>query len=66
MAGILYYQSQMPGGVPVATVALNGAKNAGILAVQILATSDPALSARISDYKKELENQVLEMARSIS
>jgi 5-(carboxyamino)imidazole ribonucleotide mutase len=57
---------QMPGGVPVATVALNGAKNAGILAVQILATSDPALSARISDYKKELENQVLEMARSIS
>ena len=57
---------QMPGGVPVATVALNGAKNAGILAVQILATSDPALAARLADYKKELENQVLEMARSIS
>lgn len=56
---------QMPGGVPVATMALNGAKNAGILAAQILATSDPALSARIADYKKELENQVLEMARAI-
>lgn len=45
---------QMPGGVPVATVALNGAKNAGILAAQIVGTSDPDVQARILDYKKEL------------
>ncbi len=45
---------QMPNGVPVATVALNAAKNAGILAAQILAVSDPALQAKLLDYKDEL------------
>ena len=57
---------QMPGGVPVATVALNGAKNAGILAAQILGASDDALLQRIIDYKKGLETTVLEKARKIS
>lgn len=52
---------QMPGGVPVATVALNGAKNAAILAAQIIATSDEAVSSRLTDYKKTLEQQVMEM-----
>lgn len=46
---------QMPGGVPVATVAINQAKNAGLLAVQILATGNPELIQKIIDYKKELE-----------
>ena len=57
---------QMPGGVPVATVALNGAKNAGILAAQLLGASDDALLQRIIDYKKGLETTVLEKARKIS
>ena len=45
---------QMPGGVPVATVAIGGAKNAGLLAVQILATSDVELMQAIADYKRNL------------
>jgi 5-(carboxyamino)imidazole ribonucleotide mutase len=56
---------QMPTGVPVATVALNGAKNAAILATQILATSNQDLAKRLSDYKTELNNQVLEMVGRI-
>ena len=52
---------QMPNGVPVATVALNGAKNAGILAAQIVATYDANVAAKLSDYKKLLETQVMEM-----
>jgi 5-(carboxyamino)imidazole ribonucleotide mutase len=54
---------QMPEGVPVATVALNAAKNAGILAAQILATADPDLLLRIVAFKKAQEQQVLEKAR---
>jgi 5-(carboxyamino)imidazole ribonucleotide mutase len=50
---------QMPNGVPVATVALNAAQNAGILAAQILATSDEVLSTKLSAFKKELEDKVL-------
>ncbi|MEZ4826662.1 MAG: 5-(carboxyamino)imidazole ribonucleotide mutase [Bacteroidia bacterium] len=56
---------QMPSGVPVATVALNGAKNAGILAVQILATADETLSARLQAYKQELEAKVMEMVEEM-
>jgi len=56
---------QMPTGVPVATVALNGAKNAGILAAQILGTHDKDVAAKLSDYKKLLENQVMEMVGRI-
>ena len=52
---------QMPGGVPVATVAIGGAKNAGLLAVQILAVHDPALLVRVVDYKRALEALVAEM-----
>ena len=48
---------QMPGGVPVATVAINQAKNAGILAVQILAASDEKLLKKMIDYKKKLEQE---------
>jgi 5-(carboxyamino)imidazole ribonucleotide mutase len=48
---------QMPPGVPVATVAIGGGKNAGLLAVQILATHDPALLQKIVDYKAELARQ---------
>lgn len=50
---------QMPDGVPVGTVALNGSKNAGILAAQIIATTDKELSQKVEDYKKELENKVI-------
>jgi 5-(carboxyamino)imidazole ribonucleotide mutase len=50
---------QMPGGVPVATVALNGAKNAGILAAQIVSVSDGSLRTKIIQYKKKLTDQVL-------
>ena len=49
---------QMPGGVPVATVALNGAKNAGILAAQIIATNDSKILKKVSQYKKLLEDKV--------
>jgi 5-(carboxyamino)imidazole ribonucleotide mutase len=56
---------QMPEGVPVATVALNAARNAGILAVQILSTHDPALLQRIAAYKQEMESIVLEKAKKI-
>ena len=50
---------QMPGGVPVATVALNGAKNAGLLAIQMLSTGDERLIGKLKSYKEELKNQVL-------
>jgi 5-(carboxyamino)imidazole ribonucleotide mutase len=56
---------QMPNGVPVATVALNAAKNAGILATQILATSDKELSKKLAAYKKKMEKEVLKMAEGI-
>ena len=49
---------QMPGGVPVATVALNGAKNAGILAAQILGVADEKIRANIIEYKANLTSQV--------
>ena len=49
---------QMPGGVPVATVALDGAKNAGILAVEIIGSSDSNILDKIIDYKKQLEIKV--------
>jgi 5-(carboxyamino)imidazole ribonucleotide mutase len=56
---------QMPEGVPVATVALNAARNAGILAAQMLATSDAALLERIMAFKKSLEMKVLEKAKQM-
>lgn len=56
---------QMPEGVPVATVALNAARNAGILAAQMLACGDPDLLERIIAFKKSLEAAVLEKARKM-
>ena len=56
---------QMPKGVPVATVAINGAYNAGLLAAQIVATADESLRDRIAVYKKELASQVIEKAKDV-
>ncbi|MND51337.1 N5-carboxyaminoimidazole ribonucleotide mutase [compost metagenome] len=53
---------QMPNGIPVATVALNAAKNAGILAAQILGTYDEKISKNIIDFKEELARKVIETA----
>jgi 5-(carboxyamino)imidazole ribonucleotide mutase len=57
---------QMPGGVPVATVALNGAKNAAILAAQILATQNQTLAARLDEYKSQMKQEVLDSASQLS
>ena len=56
---------QMPGGVPVATVALDGAKNAGLLAVQILGTGDERLRQRVLAYKAALRDSVAEKAARV-
>lgn len=56
---------QMPNGVPVATVALNAAQNAGILAAQILGTSDQALQKRLLDYKGKMRDEVFMKAENI-
>ena len=54
----LYSIVQMPSGIPVATVAINGGVNAGLLAAKILATSDPELLARLKAYSEDLKQQV--------
>ncbi|TDU33788.1 5-(carboxyamino)imidazole ribonucleotide mutase [Gelidibacter sediminis] len=56
---------QMPGGVPVATVALNGAKNAGILAAQILGSADAQIQEKIIAYKEDLKTKVLESSKNL-
>ncbi len=56
---------QMPGGVPVATVALNGGKNAGILAAQILGSQNAEIRQRIIDYKLQLKQAVLDASASL-
>lgn len=56
---------QMPAGVPVATVALNGAKNAGILAAQILSVANDSIREKIVAYKKSLRDQVLTKAQNL-
>jgi phosphoribosylaminoimidazole carboxylase PurE protein len=50
---------QMPSGMPVATVAVDGAKNAGFLALQILALNDEKLAAKLTDYRKKQEEEIL-------
>jgi 5-(carboxyamino)imidazole ribonucleotide mutase len=57
---------QMPSGVPVATVALNGARNAGILAAQIISTTDNAVERRLEAFKAKLRNKVADAAKQIS
>lgn len=56
---------QMPGGVPVATVAINGAENAAILAVQILSLSEKSLQEKLYIYKQKIENSTLEADSNI-
>ena len=58
----LYSIVQMPSGIPVATVAINGGANAGILAAKILATSDAKLLAKLKSYSEEMKNDVVEKA----
>lgn len=55
----LYSILQMPSGIPVATVAINGGANAGLLAARILATSDDKILAKLKEYKAELKDQVV-------
>ena len=56
---------QMPNGIPVATVALNAAKNAGILAAKMIATSDAQLLQKLADYMEELKQAVLESGKNL-
>ncbi|NER46316.1 MAG: 5-(carboxyamino)imidazole ribonucleotide mutase [Symploca sp. SIO1B1] len=56
----LYSIVQMPGGIPVATVAIGNAKNAGLLAVQILASHQPELLERVQQYRQNLEQSVMQ------
>jgi len=56
---------QMPAGIPVATVSIGGAANAGLLAARILGTSDPALADRVEAYARELELAVEEKNRRL-
>ncbi len=56
---------QMPGGIPVATVALNGAKNAGLLAAQILGASDQEIGKRMDEYKEALKNKIEKSAEHL-
>lgn len=61
----LYSIVQMPPGIPVATVAINGAKNAGILAAQILGSFNPNVLNKVNEYKKSMEKMVLEKAEKL-
>lgn len=56
---------QMPGGVPVATVAINNAKNAGLLAIQILATANDTLNIKLQSYKDKLQQEVEKKAEAV-
>jgi phosphoribosylaminoimidazole carboxylase PurE protein len=61
----LYSIVQMPAGVPVATVAINGGKNAGILAAQIIGTNNEEIYEAIANYKKELDEMVIKKAEEL-
>lgn len=61
----LYSIVQMPSGIPVATVAINGGKNAGILAAKILAASDPELLQKLKDYSEEMKNEGVSKAEKL-
>ena len=62
----LYSIVQMPPGIPVATVAIDGGKNAAILAAKILATSDPELLKRLKDYSREMKEEVEAKAEKLA
>ena len=57
---------QMPAGVPVATMALNGARNAGILAAQIVGTFDASVAEKLAQYKEDLKAKVAQMSRDLT
>ncbi|MDG6105482.1 5-(carboxyamino)imidazole ribonucleotide mutase [Dactylosporangium aurantiacum] len=57
---------QMPAGIPVATMAIGGARNAGLMAARILAVADPALQAKISDFQESLRTMVAEKDAALS
>ena len=61
----LYSIVQMPSGIPVATVAINGGMNAGILAAKILAVSDDELLQKLKDYSEEMKNSVVKKAEKL-
>ncbi len=61
----LYSIVQMPGGIPVATVAINGALNAGLLAAKILAVGDEELLKKLKDYSKNMKDKVLDKAKKL-
>lgn len=61
----LYSIVQMPPGIPVATVAINGAKNAGLLAAQIIGSFDETISTKVSQYKETLKSMVEEKAKTL-
>lgn len=61
----LYSIVQMPPGIPVATVGINGAKNAGLLAVEILATSNVKLQKKLKEYKTNLSNEVIKKSNKL-
>ena len=62
----LYAIVQMPPGIPVATVAIGGARNAGILAAQIIASGDPALAARLKEKRRAMADAVVEKANKVT
>jgi 5-(carboxyamino)imidazole ribonucleotide mutase len=62
----LYSIVQMPGGIPVATMAINGAKNAGLLAARIIGTTDKTIEKKIEKYQKDLETMVLQKVKKIN
>ena len=61
----LYSIVQMPSGIPVATVAINGGKNAGILAAKILSTSDPEILEKLKAYSEQMKNEVVAKAEKL-
>jgi 5-(carboxyamino)imidazole ribonucleotide mutase len=61
----LYSIVQMPPGIPVATMAINGSKNAGLLAIQILAMNDEKILSKIVDYRENIKNIVLEKSKEL-
>ena len=62
----LYSIVQMPSGIPVATVAINGGANAGLLAAKILATNDSSLLAKLKDYSEDMKNAVIEKDKRLN
>lgn len=62
----LYSIVQMPAGIPVATVAIGGAENAGLLAIQILALSDTDLAAKLADHRRQLSEKVKKMNENVT